>query len=129
MKKIITLLFLFFSVLSFAQIKGTVTDSKGNPIPFANIYVKDTYISTTTNEQGKYTLNLKTEGSFVILFQYLGYKTEKKVIQYNNTAQVIDVVLNEEELLTKNFTKIMFFCTELTEVSQRLFLLNYFFMI
>ena len=98
MKKIITLLFLFFSVLSFAQIKGTLTDSKGNPIPFANIYVKDTYISTTTNEQGKYTLNLKTEGSFVILFQYLGYKTEKKVIQYNNTAQVIDVVLNEEDI-------------------------------
>ncbi|MEC4005555.1 DUF5686 and carboxypeptidase regulatory-like domain-containing protein [Flavobacterium sp. SUN052] len=98
MKKITILLFLLFSIATFAQIKGTVSDSKGNPIPFANIYVKDTYISTTTNEQGKYELNLKTTGTFVILYQYLGYKTEKKVVETTKTAQIVDVTLLEEDI-------------------------------
>ena len=59
MKKITSLLFLLISIITFSQIKGTITDNKGNPVAFANIYVKDTYISTTSNEMGKYELNLK----------------------------------------------------------------------
>ncbi len=97
MKKITSLLFLLISITTFSQIKGTVTDNKGKPIPFANIYVKDTYISTTSNEQGKYELNLKTEGTYVILYQYLGYKTEKKVVETSRIAQNVDVILIEEE--------------------------------
>ena len=98
MKKITTLLFLLFSILNFAQIKGTVTDAKGKPIPFANIYVKDTYISTTSNEQGNYELNIKTPGTYTILFQYLGYKTEKKIVETSKTVQTIDVTLAEEDI-------------------------------
>ena len=59
MKKNFTLLFLFIAISSFAQIKGTITDSKGNPMAFVNIYLQDTYTSTTSNEQGKYELNVK----------------------------------------------------------------------
>lgn len=98
MRKITTLLFILISMASFAQIKGTITDTKGKPMPFVNIYVKDTYISTTSNDQGKYELNLKTSGTFVILYQYLGYKTEKKVVEVSKTAQTIDVTLLEEEI-------------------------------
>ncbi len=98
MKKITLLLLLLFSITTFSQIKGTVTDNKGKPIAFANIYVKDTYISTTSNEQGKYELNLKTEGTYVILFQYLGYKTEKKVVEVSKIAQNVDITLVEEEI-------------------------------
>ena len=98
MKKITSLLFLLFSVISFAQIKGTVSDSKGAPIAFANIYVKDTYTSTTSNEQGKYELNIKTPGTYIILFQYLGYKTDKKVVEYTNKPQLADAILVEEDL-------------------------------
>ena len=98
MKKITLLLSLLFSITTFSQIKGTITDIKGKPIAFANIYIKDTYISTTSNEQGKYELNLKTEGTYVILFQYLGYKTEKKVVEVSKIAQNVDITLVEEEI-------------------------------
>jgi len=98
MKKITSLLFLLISVATFSQIKGTITDVKGKPIAFANIYVKDTYISTTSNEQGKYELNLKTPGTYLILYQYLGYKTEKKVVEVTKITQNIDVSLTEEEI-------------------------------
>lgn len=98
MKKITSLLFLLFSIANFAQVKGTISDDKGNPIPFANIYVKDTYISTTSNDQGKYELNIKTAGNYVILYQYIGYKTSKQVVQYGQNAQNIDVVLYDEDI-------------------------------
>ena len=98
MKKAILILILFFSISSFAQVKGTVTDSKGKPIAFANIYVKDTYISTTSNEQGKYELNIKIPGTYVILYKYLGYKTEKKVVEFDKLALLVDATLQEEEI-------------------------------
>jgi hypothetical protein len=98
MKKITSLLFLLFSITNFAQIKGTVSDSKGNPIPFANIYIKDTYISTTSNGQGNYELNIKSAGNYTILFQYIGYKTHKETVSYNLTGKEINVVLYDEDI-------------------------------
>ena len=98
MKNTITLLFLFFSLSLFAQIKGTIKDDKGNPIAFANIYVKDTYISTTSNEQGKYELNVKKTGSYTILYQYLGYKTHKEIISIEKFPTTINVSLFEENI-------------------------------
>jgi hypothetical protein len=98
MKKISPLLFLLFSVISFSQVKGLVSDSNGKPIAFANVYVKDTYISTTTNDQGRYELNIKTPGNYIILYKYLGYKTGKKVVKYEKVALNVDVNLQEEEI-------------------------------
>lgn len=102
MKKITTLLFVLFSIINWAQIKGTITDANGKPIPFANIYVQDTYISTTTNDLGKYELNIKIPGTYVILIKYLGYKTEKKVVTFDTVIQTIDAVLMEEEIQLKD---------------------------
>ena len=98
MKKITALLLLLISITTLAQIKGTITDINGKPIPFANIYVKDTYISTTSNEQGKYELTIKIPGNYIILYKYLGYKTDKKVIEFNNVQQIVDVTLMEENI-------------------------------
>ena len=98
MKKITALLLLLISITTLAQIRGTITDTNGKPIPFANIYVKDTYISTTSNEQGKYELNIKIPGNYIILYKYLGYKTDKKVIEFNNVQQIVDVTLMEENI-------------------------------
>ena len=98
MKKIITLLFLLFFAISFSQIKGAIADKKGNPIAFANIYVKDTYTSTTSNELGKFELNVKKNGSYTILFQYLGFKTHKEIVNYEGTVINLSIVLEEEDL-------------------------------
>jgi hypothetical protein len=102
MKNYLSLLLFIIGITNYAQIKGTVTDSNGKPIAFANIYVKDTYIGTTTNDQGKYELSLKIPGTYVILYKYLGFKTEKKIVEYNNgTPQFVDVTLTEEEIELK----------------------------
>ena len=98
MNKLFISLVLILSISSFAQLKGTVTDSKGNPIPFANIYVKDTYISTSTNDKGNYTLNIKATGNYTVLYQYLGYKTNKQEVLVLSIPQILNVSLVEEEI-------------------------------
>jgi hypothetical protein len=97
MKKQILLFILLFPSLIFSQIKGFVADENGNPLSNVNIYVKDTYSNTTTNDKGIFTINFKKEGTYTILFQYIGYKTHKEVIVYNNASQNIEVKLYKEE--------------------------------
>lgn len=43
-------------------------------------------------------MNLKKEGTYIILYQYLGYKTHKEVISPEKFAQSIDVTLLEEDI-------------------------------
>lgn len=77
--------FLFMTVLGFAQNKGTITgsltdkDVNNDPLPFANVAVKGSNIGVTTDENGKYSINLEA-GSYTIQFSFLGYETiEEKV--------------------------------------------------
>jgi hypothetical protein len=98
MKKITSLLFLLISCYTYAQIKGTVTDEKGNPLPFVTIFEENTYNGTTSNELGKYELNIKIVGSHKIIFQYLGYKTQKQIINVDKIPQFLDVYLLEENI-------------------------------
>ncbi len=88
--------FLVFSISTFSQIKGTVTDDKGNPLPFVSVFEENTYAGTTTNEQGNYQLNVKEIGGNKIVFQYLGYKTQKITVLAATRTVILDVKLQEE---------------------------------
>ena len=76
--KLLLAITLFYSISTIAQIKGTVTDSKEQPLPFVNIYIENTYTGTTSNQDGVYELNVNKTGSYTVVFQFLGYKTVKK---------------------------------------------------
>jgi len=70
-------LFLFTSNI-FSQsgiVRGTIIDSDfQDPVPFANILVKETGTGTTSDFDGNYEIILE-EGSYTLQFSYLGYKT------------------------------------------------------
>ena len=90
------LLTAFFSIPSFSQVTGLITDKNNTPLPFVNIYVKDSYIGTTTNNDGNYILNLKKTGDYTLIFQFLGYKTVKKDISITSFPYQLNVVLQED---------------------------------
>ncbi|MEG2100621.1 MAG: DUF5686 and carboxypeptidase regulatory-like domain-containing protein [Flavobacterium sp.] len=96
MKNFTVLAFLIFSISNFAQIKGTITDLKGNPLPFVSVFEENTYTSTTSNEQGKYQLNVKEIGKNKITFQYLGFKTQKQTVASDSKILILDVKMEEE---------------------------------
>jgi len=96
MKNSILFAILFFSITSFAQIKGTITDEKGNPLPYVSVLEENTYTGTTSNEQGKYQLNVKEVGKNKITFQYLGFKTQKIAVTADSKTIILDVKMQEE---------------------------------
>jgi len=96
MRNFTLIAYLFFSISNFAQIKGTITDDKGNPLPFVSVFEENTYSGTTSNEQGKYQLNVKEIGKNKIIFQYLGFKTQKLTVGSDSKSITLDVKLQEE---------------------------------
>lgn len=103
MKKIL-LLFYFSSISIFAQVKGKITDVNDNPLSFVSVYLDGTITGTTSNDNGEYILDLKKEGDYVLVFQYLGYKTLKKEISIKKFPLNLDVVLNEESVQLSEIT-------------------------
>ncbi len=98
MKNSLLLLLLFVSSSNFAQIKGNVVDEKGAPLPFVNIFLENSYTATTSNDLGKYELNVKSTGKYTVLFQYLGYKTKKVSIDADKFPYTLDVSMEEENI-------------------------------
>jgi len=88
--------FLFLTGLSQAQIKGKISTSSGETVPFVSITVENTYTGTTANEQGSYELNLKNTGSYTIIFQSIGYKTKKEQVNITSFPHTLNVVLQDE---------------------------------
>lgn len=89
------LYFLFlFSVSIYAQITGTVNNDKGEPLPYVNIYLENTYTGTTSNEEGNYVLDLNKAGEYTLIFQFLGYETAKATIQVESFPYKLDATLS-----------------------------------
>lgn len=95
-----TCLILFFSALSFAQIKGKITDEKGQPIAYASITIENTSRGTSSNEKGEYELhNKQEEGTVYLNFQFLGYKTQRIALVLKPGVSVLNVKMIEEEFM------------------------------
>lgn len=73
-------------------VQGTVTSVAGTPMPGVNIILKGTTNGTTTDSNGKYSLNVP-EGEATLIFSFIGYATQEVAV---NGRSMIDVVLLED---------------------------------
>ncbi len=91
---LILAMFALLQTTGYAQskaVKGTITDGAGLPIPGANVLVKGTKQGTSSDFDGKYTINA-TAGQ-VLVFSSTGSKTVEKTV---GTTSEINVKLVEE---------------------------------
>ena len=70
-------------------IKGTVTDENSQSLPGVNVIEKGTTNGTTTDVEGKFSLNVQNEKS-VLVFSFIGYTSQEVVV---SARSVIDVSL------------------------------------
>ena len=65
------------------------------PLPFANVLVKETGDGVTTDFDGKYTIELSS-GNYTLIFSFVGYETKEITnIKVNGDNYTItDIVLN-----------------------------------
>lgn len=84
--------------IAAVTVSGKVADDSGEPLPGVNVLEKGTTNGTTTDVEGKFTLNVRDEKS-VLVFSFIGYTTQEIVVGEQtmiNVALVSDVqTLNE----------------------------------
>lgn len=74
------------------QIRGKVTDSKGGPLPGANIFMKGKAAIATTDSNGAFVLNGVTVNS-VIVVSFIGYQT--KEITIGSVSNFLSISLDD----------------------------------
>lgn len=99
-KNILTILsFLTFSI-SFAQnIEGVVKTSENTPLEAVNVVIKGTTTNTTTDSEGRFTIDSKGKLPVTILVQYVGYKTTEIELADLPTAPLQVTLREENELI------------------------------
>jgi TonB-linked SusC/RagA family outer membrane protein len=95
-KRIYLILILLFASFAgaMAQVKvsGTVTDPDGSKIPGVSVVQKGTTIGTSTDNDGKFSLNLNSSNA-VLQFTFVGMKPVEEVVK---GRQVINVKMESE---------------------------------
>lgn len=69
----------FGSKLHAQTIKGTITDNLGKPLPYASISIKGSKKGTTSNNDGRYQLDV-APGTFVIACNFIGYNQQERQV-------------------------------------------------
>lgn len=92
MKKILFALFLLFGGLLHAQkgsVKGFVYDQKtGEGVAFATIKVTGTDFGAVTDDQGFFHIPNLQEGSYTLVFSYVGYESVSQEVEIKKNATV-----------------------------------------
>lgn len=96
MKSLLVSFFLCFASISiYAQnyeIKGTVSDASGSPLPGVSIVVKNTSKGASTDFDGKFALSNVQKGE-TLVFSFIGYTTKEVAVSNSN---YLNVTLNED---------------------------------
>lgn len=72
--------------------QGSIKDTKGNPIAFSTVYVREALLGTATNQDGNFELSIP-EGTYTCVFQSLGYQQVVKSVRLTYGMLPIHIVL------------------------------------
>jgi len=107
MNKTFTFLLLILSFSLSAQsikVRGTIKDSIGNPLEFANVIASiqssgDTETYAITNHEGRFQLDLPKGETYLLRASFLGFQTEVKTVEVTPDAEnmQLDFILFPEE--------------------------------
>ena len=74
------------TALQAAEVSGLVTDAQGEPMIGVSVMVDGTTTGTITDFDGRYTIS--ANGNSVLVFSYLGYRTQKINVENRSTLNV-----------------------------------------
>ncbi len=100
MKQLLFVLTSIIASITYAQtgsVKGILTDKQMNnePLPFANVLIKDSSKGTTSDFDGLYTIDDLAPGTYIIEFSFVGYQTiEKPIVISANQIVTLDLSLS-----------------------------------
>ncbi|MPR33947.1 SusC/RagA family TonB-linked outer membrane protein [Cytophagaceae bacterium SJW1-29] len=75
------------------NVSGTVKDENGGPLPGVSIVLKGTQRGTTTDTEGKFSLNVPDQTA-VLVFSFVGYRSQEVAVGNQTT---VNLTLNPDE--------------------------------
>ncbi|MEC7831761.1 MAG: carboxypeptidase-like regulatory domain-containing protein [Bacteroidota bacterium] len=102
-KPLLNFIFILFTSLIYSQsgkVTGLIMDGEyDEPMAFANVIVKGSTIGTTTDFDGKYSLDLEP-GEYTLTFSFVGYQTIEvsEVLIKSDEVEQVDVTLSTNTL-------------------------------
>lgn len=80
-----------------ATLSGTVRDSlTQQPLPFASVFLANTTLGATTNEQGQFQLKNVPAGSYDLVASFVGYRLAKVAVTVGTAPQQVALRLAPE---------------------------------
>jgi len=95
MRNVLVLVFSFLNAILFAQqfVRGTISDERNVPIPFAKVFVKNNAEQrTVSDESGKYELSV-LPGEYFLVFSATGFQDREAYVGVNNLDLIRDIQL------------------------------------
>ncbi|MFI5134594.1 MAG: carboxypeptidase-like regulatory domain-containing protein, partial [Chitinophagales bacterium] len=95
------IIFLFFVASCYSQtiIKGKVTDQKGQPIVGANIFIKDSYDGTSSDEKGNFNFTTSETDSQALEISYVGFESAEEKIYCK--SQPVEIAIKLKPLVNE----------------------------
>ncbi|MEM9834673.1 MAG: TonB-dependent receptor [Bacteroidota bacterium] len=95
MKPSLTLLFILIGTpLLAADLQGTITDEKNNPLPGATVIVLETSKGVTANSEGFYEISNIAAGTYVVEASMVGFeKMRREVTVAQNEVKRVNFIL------------------------------------
>jgi TonB-linked SusC/RagA family outer membrane protein len=86
------------TALAQVTVSGTVTDDAGNPMPGVNVSVAGTTQGTVTDFDGEYELAVITQDAFTLVYRFIGFRTEERLITVTVGSTQQDVQMRPDIL-------------------------------
>ncbi len=93
-------------------ISGIITDTKNQAVIGVSIYAPEIHKGTTTDANGKFSLNNVPNGTFKITFVNVGFETQNQIVTIKSTQTTLNIILKEpyfqmdEVIVSTAFNKI-----------------------
>jgi hypothetical protein len=98
MKQTLPLILIICFSNAFAQttISGKVVDGTSQPVPMANIFLKDTYDGTTADENGNFSFTTDEKGGHILIVRLIGFKESVQPVTLSGKPMSINIEIKEE---------------------------------
>ena len=101
-KKLLLIIYCVLPFIALAQggVKGVIKDGDNKSLPYATLYIQEIHSGTVCNLDGYYEYRLKP-GTYHLNFQYLGCKSESRIVNIGNEMQTINIKLQNQSINLK----------------------------
>ena len=77
------------------QLTGSISDRKGNPVAFANVYLEGSYDGCTSDTTGNFRLTSTLKGRQVVTVSFIGFETEYLEVDLDTLDSPLYITLRE----------------------------------